>query len=292
MMVMIHMVKLVLFGLILMISMIGHSQSFTNSSIKEYLSMTGEVHTLALFIDTQYDSWEDEEIDYYYDQFEKSQDWLIDQAEDWNQSLTFENDYFISDNKSILYLKDVPRRKNVNYLINTLMEELGYNDFDDFIDSNNFDFENEKLKCILFVKSNNRSHAYNYWSVKKLDLAIIYCKSTYGMLTDQYVMAHEMLHQFGAWDLYYERGKVQTKESSTLAMENYPHSVMINTKKNKEMLAVDEVTAWRIGWSEFEDAFTVFDPKKNKEKIEQERKESKGNAIKFTLPTTTVKEEK
>lgn len=164
------------------------------------------------------------------------------------------------------------------------MDDLGYENIEAFLDDNNFDKSKEKLKIVLFVKSNDRSHAYNYWSVDDIDLAIIYCKSTFGMLTDQYVISHEMLHQFGAWDLYYEMGKIQTKESSIAAKTNYPHSVMINTFRKKELLEVDDVTAWRIGWTDWNEAYNIYDPKLNKKKIEKERKDTnRGNAIEFNI---------
>ena len=96
-------------------------------------------------------------------------------------------------------------------------------------------------------------------------------------------MAHEILHQFGAWDLYF--GERQTKESAAKAKELYPNSVMINTYKNKSELEIDRLTAWRIGWYQHEDEFDQFDPAKLRQEKKWENSFSKDNgySIKFDL---------
>lgn len=246
------------------------AQTYRPSSVKKYLSCTEKVHILPFFINTLQEDWEEEEIEHYYKELLESQNWLIEQAYNYDQELEFDNERFDGDHKAEIDLDRVPRRKNPTQTIQTLMEELGYDDLDDLLDNYRFDLEKEKLKIVLFVKSNNRSHAYNYWSVEKMDLAIIYCKSTYGMITDRYTIAHEVLHQFSAWDLYYEIGKVQTKASSERAEEEFPYSIMRNTWANKEELNVDLVTAWRIGWAMKQSDFDEFDPVLNKEEIKAE----------------------
>ncbi len=264
-------------------SSILYGQGYKPSKIKEYMSLTNKVHILSFFIDTKHDSWEEEEIDYYYKELINSQEWLSTEASYWDKDLEFDNEYFFMDNKSVVYLEEVPRRTSPKRTIKKIMNEINYDDFDQFLDENRFDLSEEKLKVVIFVKSNNRSHAYNYWSVKDMDLAVIYCKSTYGMLTNQYVISHEMLHQFGAWDLYYEKGKSQTEESGKKALEEYPNSIMINTWNNQESLEIDEVTAARIGWTQWDAAFNFYDPKVNKEKIMEEREEKEGRGKTHTI---------
>ena len=62
-----------------------------------------------------------------------------------------------------------------------VLNELGYEDFDSFLSQNNCDFKEEKFKVVLMVKQASRSHAWNYWSVDDVDLAIVYCRSTFGI---------------------------------------------------------------------------------------------------------------
>jgi len=247
------------------------AQVYRPTEVKKYLSLTDKVHILPFFINTLEENWEEEEIEHYYNELLESQNWLIEQASNYNQYLEFDNERFDGDHMAQIDLDRVPRRKNPTQTIQTIMEELNYDDLDDLLDSYRFDLEKEKLKIVLFVKSNNRSHAYNYWSVKKMDLAIIYCRSTYGMMTDRYTIAHEILHQFSAWDLYYEVGKVQTKTSAQRAREEFPYSIMRSTRtKEKHLINIDAVTAWRIGWAMKQADFDEFDPVLNKEEIQAE----------------------
>jgi len=114
-----------------------------------------------------------------------------------------------------------------------------------------------------------------------VDIAIIYCRSTYGISTDQYVISHEMLHQFGAWDLYF--GTSQSEEQAAKAKELYPHSVMISTHRNKADLEVDDLTAWRVGWHvDVKQDYLDLTPVRDGTREKRGRK-SKNKSIKFDL---------
>lgn len=249
---------------------------------KEYLSLSGEVHILTLFVDTKDDYWEESEIEYYYDKLIDSQNWLIDQSYHYNKDLEFNNDFFFMDNQKVIYIPEVKRRgRGSSMILKDVWEELGYNNADDFIDLNNFDFENEKMKVLLFVKSKDRSHARNYWSVNSIDIAIVYCQNSFGMATSQYTISHEILHLFGAWDLY--KGESQTLETAERAKTLYPNSIMINTWSNQKNLIIDELTAWRIGWTDYDEAYKYFDPHTNRKLSKEEKRKSKLKSIKFDL---------
>ena len=143
------------------------------------------------------------------------------------------------------------------------MDKLRFESLNDFLAQNNFDLKERKLKVLFFVKSNSRSHALNYWSNEKVDIAVVYCRSTIGSITDNFVISHELLHQFGAWDLYY--GTPQSLEKAQEAARLYPYSIMINTYRNKHLLEVDELTAWRVGWNLVEkEEYLRFKPVRRK----------------------------
>lgn len=100
------------------------------------------------------------------------------------------------------------------------------------------------------------------------------------MVTDHYVVSHEMLHQFGAWDLYF--GESQSKEKAEELLELYPNSIMINTYSNKARLEVDELTAWRGGWhNDFKEDYIEFTPVWANRTIETNSTTNK--SIKFDL---------
>jgi len=246
---------------------------------KQYQSLNGKVYIFTLFVDTNEGVWEDEERDYYFEELLKSQDWLQDQAGLYGQDLEFDNDYFFR-NKDQVYSKYVDFR-NSRILLNDALTQLNYKDFEDFLTQTRFDFKQNKLKILFFVKSKNRSHAYNYFSNSEVDIAIVYSNNNYGMVTDHYVVSHEMLHQFGAWDLYF--GESQSREKAIKLKELYPNSIMISTYSNKAHLEVDELTAWRVGWhNDFKQAYMEFTPVWADRRAE-EINNTTGKSIKFDL---------
>ncbi len=263
-----------------------NGQIYKPTEAKIYQSLIGEIYILSLFVDTREDTWEENEINYFISRLEKSQAWLQEEAEYFEQELEFINDYFFENNQ-VIYLENVQRGQNPKYTINKIMEKFHYENLEDFFSQNLFDFKKKKLKLLLFVKSNDRSHAYNYWSNSDLDLAIIYCKSTYGMTTTHFTISHEVLHQFGAWDLYY--GKSQSLEKAEKAKELYPNSIMINTWTNHALLEVDELTAWRVGWHvDFKEEYLSFTPvRKNR----SPKKTTGGTSIKFDFKKTKKNKE-
>lgn len=72
-------------------------------------------------------------------------------------------------------------------------------------------------------------------------------------------IAHEILHLFGAWDLY--RTFQTTVEQERLAQKLYPNSIMLRTSYNPYELTMDPVTCWRIGWCTKPTHAHVFEPK-------------------------------
>ncbi len=253
-----------------------NAQIYKPSEAKIYQSLIGEVYFLSLFVDTREDSWEEDEMKYFINKLGQSQAWLQDEASYYEQEIEFINDFFFENNQ-VIHLENVRMGQNPKHTVQKIMDKLNYENFQDFLDKNYFDFKKNKLKFLLFVKSNDRSHAYNYWSNSDLDLAVIYCGSYYGMVTDHYVISHEILHQFGAWDLYY--GESQSLEKAEKAKELYPNSIMINTWTNKLFLEVDELTAWRVGWHvDVKEEYFSFTPVWKKRSM---KKTNNGTSIKF-----------
>lgn len=246
------------------------TQNYKPSATKQYQSLIDEVFILTLFVDTEVDYWTDEEQAYYVDELHKSQAWLIDQAWRYDQYLTFNNDYFLRNNE-IVYIEEASRSSSFQ-LLNKVMREMNHDGIDEFMDYNNFDFTKQKLKVVLFVKSNSRSHAYNYWSNSEVDVAVVYCRSTMGMQTDHKTISHEILHQFGAWDLYF--GTSQSEEKAAQLKELYPHSIMISTWNNWAA-EVDELTAWRVGWNtEFKPLYNEFTPVRDSKRSSSSRQKT------------------
>jgi len=71
-------------------------------------------------------------------------------------------------------------------------------------------------------------------------------------------IAHEILHIFGAWDLY--ATFQTTMEQEEQAKRMYPNSIMLRTSYDIEELTIDPITCWRIGWCTQPDQAYFFQP--------------------------------
>lgn len=230
---------------------------------------------------------------FFFKEFERGQKWIADQALGYGKEIQFDNNSFFFDNREVIYVDAINRGENSpSEIVRKIVHKRGYRSFEEFLERNRYDESIEKLKIVLFVKSKGRSHAYQRRSINNVDIAVIYCQSTYGLRTDRFVMAHEILHQFGAWDLYF--GESQTKKTAAKAMELYPNSIMINTHKNKSDLEVDRLTAWRVGWYGHEEEFDQFNPDTLREEKALENRTSKkgGFSIKIELDPEKRKKKK
>jgi len=252
-------------------------QMFSDTDVKGFQSMTDEVYVLSIFVESGEGRWTDEEVSHYISEYSKSQDWLTAEASYYGKDLYFVNDAFLENNE-IIFLEDIAYTTQPRFIQDQVFRALGYDNLGDFISYNNFDFQRKKLKLVLYVKDQRRSHAYNKWSNSELDIAIVYCRKSFGQSTTHWTISHEMLHQFGAWDLYY--GESQTLENAKKASELYPGSIMI-TSSGKDGTVVDELTAWRIGWNDnFKEAYMDFRPQRRNR---SDLRKSKGRKIKLKM---------
>ena len=72
-------------------------------------------------------------------------------------------------------------------------------------------------------------------------------------------IAHEMLHLFGAWDLYELNNNDQARAIKTSEM--FPNSIMRTTSNDIWELQIDEITAWLVGLKDQgKDWYRWFEP--------------------------------
>jgi len=213
---------------------------------EERQELTGDIHTIAVFVDTDQECWSKGEKNHYYQQLRTSQDWISDEAIKYNASVTWHNDEF-SWNQSTIYLNSY-NMFSPRLMLEGTLDALGKSTVEDILKEQSGFLLADRVKLLFFVKNKDRSIAVNYWSRNKIDIGIISCRTSYGMKTDHYTISHELLHHFGAWDLYY--GKSQSLAKAEKIKLLYPNSLMINTHVNKDQLEVDGLTASLIGWQE------------------------------------------
>jgi hypothetical protein len=73
------------------------------------------------------------------------------------------------------------------------------------------------------------------------------------------VIAHELLHVYGAWDLYPDAPSVRPPQAH-MAGRLFANDVMRVSRRDIRGLQVGALTAWRIGWAPEKEWFEGFRP--------------------------------
>jgi hypothetical protein len=111
-------------------------------------------------------------------------------------------------------------------------------------------FADEQFAVLVFLKRDGASYAIpqeiGLDTRYDIEGAVLYENFEPGLPNCATCMAHEILHIFGAWDMY-ETFQI-TSEQMALARQLYPNSIMLRTSYTPSDVTLDPVTCWRIGW--------------------------------------------
>ena len=104
----------------------------------------------------------------------------------------------------------------------------------------------DKAALLVIVDANGRSFSgWNGKSNEFMGTAVVYGDD--GLELQSGVVAHELLHLFGADDLY---APMQNEEVVAFLREHYANEVMFQDHASADALTVSPYTAWRIGWTD------------------------------------------
>jgi hypothetical protein len=218
-------------------------------------SLHGKIKVINCFVSAGKNQWlETEKLDLLNMQV-KALDWIKQQGEKrWAvNDITFSVSSFgvTKDIQLDTIMSDKePSNIGINW-IPLVLRKIGYNDATWFRDSIKSRNDQDNLVVIVFAKSKGRSYAQptnsdNPVYERFTEGAIIYSEYFNNKKLNVGTVAHEILHLFGAWDLY--NSKLQRPEVEQKAWQLFPRSIMLNPHNNIDELVVDQVTAWTIGW--------------------------------------------
>ena len=245
--------KLILLILIFT-SLTVYSQNNSKYHLGSAKNLLGNIYVLSCFISDNNNQWTPQEKQQMINKLHNTQNWLKKQAANYGVTINFEGGNFGLSN-------DI-KIGNINYgtgsgaedinILTTVFRKIGY--------SSNLGFYNwvlDNTNCkntfvVIFVKGQGRSYSIAYESELMdkerffVESCVIYNQFWGGLALYEATFAHEILHLFGAWDLY--ETFQQTKEKEERAKNLFPNSIMIQVRENIDTLYVDELTAWLIGW--------------------------------------------
>jgi hypothetical protein len=137
-------------------------------------------------------------------------------------------------------------------LTHEVLAAAGYNDIQQFYDSVKSASHADHIVLLIFANTNGRSYAQPSASERRdnryLESALIYDASENNYTETNYgTIMHEMLHLFGAWDMYHSETRNFDMEAKINGV--FKNSVMLNDRNETAYFGVDQLTAWRIGWT-------------------------------------------
>lgn len=227
--------------------------------------LEGSIYVLSVFVSVNGCVWDNNSAQQCYNLLFQAEDWLTRQARRYGKAITFENGGFGSDGSVYAnrYVNlSVTKSGDLYQYFDEIMQAIGYRDKAQFYDWAKNQKGADNSLILFFFNTDDRSFAYcatsgmmNYDPHKyNSEYAVIY-RAMSGHMTEAGTIAHEILHLFGAWDMY--PSETLTKEQSDTAARMYPRSIMIQTQ-NIEQREIDEVNAWLVGLGPEKDYFRWF----------------------------------
>ena len=239
-----------------------YAQSYRPTAEREFTSLTGTIYLVPFFIDTHTDRWTSDEVDQYMADLKDSEDWIVEQAAAYDVHVRFPDDLLSSKDEEILIDSTKTNIRNSSLLLQATMEQLGFLKYEDYLAYHGHDPSKQKICTLFFLKNQSSTHAMDFHgnqSLSALDCSFRFFKGSSGLPLHSTLISHEFLHLFGAWDLYYENGKMP-QNLATKAAQLYPNSIMRTGRCLNPN--IDELTAWRIGWNyTYQEVFQEFAPK-------------------------------
>lgn len=224
--------------------------------------LRGDVSVILFFIKDYESSWTDNEIsDFTEKEVIPGLDFLEDQAKKYGVDLELN---IRQTHSNVFYdgevIEDI--NQNGNATINVLYKaakELGYSSDARMISELESTYGTEVI-CITVFNKNGTSYALNPHRGSKTIIeehCLIFAydrddvKHNYPKGAQSSVVAHEILHLFGAEELY------KNAERKALAQKYYPKDIMLSASFFLPLNNIGDATAFYVGWTD--DAPAVLD---------------------------------
>lgn len=243
-----------------------HSQPKDDWQAGSAYQLCGKTSTLYCFIETADNPWTEAEKEASLSALQQAQNWLMHQAGKWHVSLTFQNHALTSEAIVVPTIAEGTGsgKERVDW-VHQLVNDLGYSNTKSAYRKLRRKYGNKNLQLIIFARANGTSYAMRFANGMRkkkffLEGILLYQQYSGGSaMPTAAVLAHELLHLYGAWDLY--TTYAQTADRHAKAIEHYPNDIMLRVDFRLENLQVDQLTAWLIGWNKNEEAsFEWFRP--------------------------------
>ena len=245
-----------------------HDTSESTINVGTAKKMEGKIYVLSVFVAPYYNPWNQVDIEHFKSKQYEAQRWLQMQALRYGKNVEFVNSAFGSDGS---FLDDqIPTfESNDAYLYpSKVLLKMGFQSRHAFVDWVHANTDCDQCMAIIFCNTDGRSYASPsnteveayHPELSGLECCLLYRHYTDTVIeTNTAAIAQEMLHLFGAWDLYELDDSDHERALKTNMM--FPNSIMLDTYRDIWETQIDEINAWLVGLkAEGKDWYRWFEP--------------------------------
>jgi hypothetical protein len=216
--------------------------------------LAGSVYTLTCFVSGPDDQWAPEEKQSILSRLREGTQWLTAQAAKYNVSVSFTGGTFgwTDDIKLPEIDRGTSSGKERVDMVSVVLAKVGYARPLDLYNSLIAKTKCDNVQVVIFIKGQGNGYTMAFTTgmdeeMYFLEGSVLYEKYWTGGALRPSSIAHEILHQYGAWDLY--KTFQQTQENEDRARQMFPNSIMLRYFDDINEAEVDELTAWLVGWN-------------------------------------------
>lgn len=256
--------------------LMGRDTSGDSRNVGSARELSGKVFVFSLFVSPPDNRWTSAEFADMKQRLLIAEQWLQQQASRYGKLVTFQNGFFGGDGK--LVDPAIPHGAEdvrAYFYGQNLLQQIWGGKPKQFVDWVSQNTDCTQSLVIVFPHMNGRCFAcpttvplnQSNPSLFTLETCTIYHRyDNSSHVSPPSDIAHEMLHLFGAWDLY-ELDERDANRAQTIS-SMYPNSIMINSDRNIDDLVIDEITAWLVGLKEVKkEWYRWFEPFKDEYEV-------------------------
>ncbi|MBX3421829.1 MAG: hypothetical protein KF752_09780 [Pirellulaceae bacterium] len=241
--------------LVLFVHRTAEAQSLESSSYGSASELKGNVYTLSIFISKDgRESWGYREKLEVLRKQEEAMTWIRNQALNYGVKVNFDamGSYGLEDDIKVSTIdRGTASGNEPSQWVSRMLYRLGYKSTHDLVEWVHSNINAMQIQVLIYAKGRGRSYAMSSSNGVNEELyfvegAIVYEQDNSGNGVVSSVIAHEILHLYGAWDLYETLS--QSAENEERARRLFPSSIMRRIADDINELEVDEVSAWLVGW--------------------------------------------
>lgn len=241
--------------------------SYANSwNVGSAKKLSGKIYVLEIWVTRRGTAWSKQKMGNIQYKINNALAWIQKMAARYKVSVEFEKGSFLGDGTGV-EMDNLPTSykdcATQPLLLPRALKAIGYEDVFQCYNKLQSISGTDNIMVLILINNNGWSnsnqfstlHATNHYKDYFLESANIF-RTDDGAEVNGATIAHEILHLFGAWDMY---GGQASKKAGQWASHTYPNEIMLQVTSSLNELYISPLTAWLTGLtSEYHDWYWNF----------------------------------